>query len=79
MSIRMIICNFLNVRGKLGISELRARRYMSEECVLTPYYTKCNVALCEPVSRKKCMGNGIRGGEGEGERQDERGREGEDT
>lgn len=54
--------------GKLGISELRARRYMSEECVLTPYYTKCNVALCEPVSEKGVYGQWNWGGEGEGEK-----------
>lgn len=46
---------------------------MSEECVLTPYYTKCNVALCELVS-KSCRKRGEYGqwgggGEGEGEKE----------
>ena len=56
----------------MEISELRVRRYVSEECVLTPYYTKCNVALCEPVSksyRKRGeYGQWSGGGEGEGEK-----------
>ena len=57
----------------MEISELRARRYVSEECVLTPYYTKCNVALCELVSksyRKRGeYGQWSGGREGEGEKE----------
>ena len=72
MSVRMITFNFSKCQENLDISELRARRYVSEECVLTPYYTKCNVALCEPVSKsyrkRGVYGQWSWGGEGEGEK-----------